>query len=132
MVFDETAWVAIAFVIFIFLVWKKSSSALISILDDKSNKIKNEIDEARLLKEESMEELRKSLQIQKNSTEEFERIISEAKEIAKKIKEDAETKSLETINRRETQAKLKITSLENDAIKTIKIWLLFRVRNVLT
>jgi len=117
---QETVWVAIAFFIFIALIWKKASQAISSILDDRSILIQNELSEAKLLKEEAMEELRKSLQMQKNSSEEFNRIIKEAKEAAKKIKEDADVKSLEIIKRREEQAKQRIMAFENEAIKEIK------------
>ena len=117
---QETVWVAIAFLIFIALIWKKGSNAISSILDDRSTLIENELSEAKSLKEEAMEELRKSLQMQKNSSEEFNQIIKEAKEVAKKIKEDAEVKSLDLIKRREEQAKQRITTLENEAIKDIK------------
>ena len=117
---QETVWVAIAFVIFIALVWRKASQSITSILDDRSNLIKNELSEAKSLKEEAMEELRISLQIQKNSSEEFEIIIKEAKEVAIKIKEESEIKSLQIIKRREEQAKQRILAFENDAIKTIK------------
>ena len=117
---QETVWVTIAFFIFITLIWKKASQAISSILDDRSIIIQNELSEAKLLKEEAMEELRKSLQMQKNSSEEFNQIIKEAKEAAKKIKEDADVKSLEIIKRREEQAKQRIMAFENDAIKEIK------------
>ena len=117
---QETVWVAIAFLIFIALIWKKGSNAISSILDDRSTLIENELSEAKSLKEEAMEELRKSLQMQKNSSEEFNQIIKEAKEVAKKIKEDAEVKSLDIIKRREEQAKQRIMTLENEAIKDIK------------
>ena len=117
---QETVWVAIAFFIFIALIWKKASQAISSILDDRSILIQNELSEAKLLKEEAMEELRKSLQMQKNSSEEFNQIIKEAKEAAKKIKEDADVKSLEIIKRREEQAKQRIMAFENEAIKEIK------------
>ena len=117
---QETVWVAIAFFIFIALIWKKASQAISSILDDRSILIQNELSEAKLLKEEAMEELRKSLQMQKNSSEEFNQIIKEAKEAAKKIKEDAVVKSLEIIKRREEQAKQRIMAFENEAIKEIK------------
>ena len=102
---QETIWVAIAFFIFFALIWKKASKAISSILDDRSTLIQNELSEAKFLKEEAMEELRQSLQMQKNSSEEFNQIIKEAKEVAKKIKEDAEVKSLDIIKRREEQAK---------------------------
>ena len=117
---QETVWVAIALFIFIALIWKKASQAISSILDDRSILIQNELSEAKLLKEEAMEELRKSLQMQKNSSEEFNQIIKEAKEAAKKIKEDADVKSLEIIKRREEQAKQRIMASENEAIKEIK------------
>jgi len=117
---QETVWVTIAFFIFIALIWKKASQAISSILDDRSILIQNELSDAKLLKEEAMEELRKSLQMQKNSSEEFNEIIKEAKEAAKKIKEDADVKSLEIIKRREEQAKQRIMAFENEAIKTIK------------
>ena len=105
---------------FIALIWKKASKAVSVILDDRSILIQNELKEAKSLKEEAMEELRISLQMQKNSSEEFNQIIKEAKEAAKKIKDDAEVKSLEIIKRREEQAKQRIMAFENEAIKAIK------------
>jgi len=117
---QETVWVAIAFFIFIALIWKKASKAVSTILDDRSILIQNELREAKSLKDEAMEELRISLQMQKNSSEEFNQIIKEAKEAAKKIKDDADVKSLETIKRREEQAKQRIMAFENEAIKAIK------------
>ena len=120
MYFDETAWVAVAFIIFIALVWKKASKAIISILDNRSLIIHNELNEAKSLKEEALEELRKSLQTQKQVSEEAENIINEAKETARKIQEEAYIKSSDLIKRKEEQAKQKINALETDAIKNIK------------
>jgi F-type H+-transporting ATPase subunit b len=117
---QETVWVAIAFFMFIALIWKKASKAVSTILDDRSILIQNELREAKSLKEEALEELRISLQMQKNSSEEFNQIIKEAKEAAKKIKDDGDVKSLETIKRREEQAKQRIMAFENEAIKAIK------------
>ena len=120
MYFDETAWVAVAFIIFIALVWKKASKAIISILDNRSLIIHNELNEAKSLKEEALEELRKSLQTQKQVSEEAENIIRDAKETARKIQEEAYSKSSDLIKRKEEQAKQKIIALETDAIKNIK------------
>ena len=108
MFLDETAWVAIAFILFIALVWKKASKAIITILDNRSNLIQDELNEARALKEEAMEKLRQASQIQQNSTEEFEKIIKDATETAKNIKKEADIKSLEMVKRREEQAKQRI------------------------
>ena len=62
---QETVWVALAFFMFIALIWKKTSKAVSTILDDRSILIQNELREAKSLKEEAMEELRISLQMQK-------------------------------------------------------------------
>ena len=118
--FDETAWVAIAFLIFIALVWKKANKAITDILDTRSLIIKNELKEAKSLKEEALEELRKSLQTQKNISDEAEKIIKEAQDAAKKIQQDTDIKCLEIIQRREQQAKQKIIALETEAINNIK------------
>jgi len=120
MFFDETAWVAIAFVLFIILVWKKGSQAITSILDNRSLLIENELNQAKSLKEEALEELRQTLQIQKNISEEADNIIKEAKENAKKIIEEAKVKSSEIIKRKEDQANQKILALETEAINNIK------------
>ena len=120
MYLDETAWVAIAFILFIILVWKKGSQAITSLLDNRSLLIKNELYQAKSLKEEALEELRQSLQTQKNISEEADKTLKEAKENAKRIIEEAKIKSSEIIKRREDQAEQKILALENDAINNIK------------
>ena len=120
MYFDETAWVAIAFILFFTVVWKKGKKAIMSMLDERSSLIEKELNEARSLKEEALEELRIALQNQKNVSDEADNLIKDAKETAKKIQEEANLKSLEMIKRKEEQAKQKILSLEADAIRNIK------------
>ena len=120
MYFDETAWVAIAFILFFVLVWKKGKEALLSLLDERSSLIEKELNEAKSLKEEALEELRFALQNQKNVSDEAENLIKNAKETAKKIQEEANLKSLEMIKRKEEQVKQKISSLEAEALKNIK------------
>ena len=120
MYFDETAWVAIAFLLFFVLVWKKGKKAILSLLDERSLLIEKELNEAKSLKEEALEELRLALQNQKNVSDEAENLIKNAKETAKKIQEEANLKALEMIKRKEEQAEQKILSFEAEAIKNIK------------
>ena len=120
MSFDETAWVAIAFILFFVLVWKKGKKAVLSLLDERSSLIEKELNEAKSLKEEALEELRLALQNQKNVSDEAENLIKDAKETANKIQEEANLKSLEMIRRKEEQAKQKILSLEAESIKSIR------------
>ena len=120
MSFDETAWVAIAFILFFVLIWKKGKKSILSLLDERSSLIEKELNEAKSLKEEALEELRLALQNQKNVADEAENIIRDAKETAKKIQEEANLKSLEIIKRKEEQAKQKILTLEAESVKNIK------------
>ena len=120
MYFDETAWVAIAFLLFFVLVWKKGKKAILSLLDERSLLIEKELNEAKSLKEEALEELRLALQNQKNVSDEAENLIKNAKETAKKIQEEANLKSLEIMKRKEEQARQKILSLEAEAVKNIR------------
>ena len=120
MYFDETAWVAIAFILFFVLIWKKGKKAVFSLLDKRSLLIEKELNEAKSLKEEALEELRVALQNQKNVSDEAENLIKEAKETAQKIQDAANLKSLEMIKRKEEQAEQKILSFEAEAIKNIK------------
>ncbi len=120
MYFDETAWVAIAFILFFAMIWKRGKKAILFLLDERSLLIEKELNEAKTLKEEALEDLRLALQNQKNVSDEAENLIKDAKETAKKIQEEAKLKSLEIIKRKEEQAKQKILSLEAEAIKNIK------------
>ncbi len=120
MYFDETAWVAVAFILFFVLVWKKGKKAILSLLDERSLLIEKELNEAKSLKEEALEELRLALQKQKNVSDEAENLIKDAKETALKIQKEANLKSLEMIKRKEDQAKQKILSLEAEAVKNIR------------
>ena len=65
MYFDETAWVAIAFVIFIALVWRKASRAITGILDSRSLLIENELKEAKSLKRRSTRRIKKIFTVSK-------------------------------------------------------------------
>ena len=100
--------------------WKKGKKAILSLLYERSLLIEKELNEAKSLKEEALEDLRLALQNQKNVSDEAENLIKNAKETAKKIQEEANLKSLEMIKRKEEQAKQKILSLEVEAIKNIK------------
>ena len=120
MYFDETAWVAIAFLLFFVLVWKKAKKAILSLLDERSLLIEKELNEAKSLKEEALEELRLALQNQKTVSDEAENLLKSAKETAKKIQEESNLKYLEMIKRKEEQAKQKILSLEAEAIRNIR------------
>ena len=61
MYFDESAWVALGFVIFIAIIWRKVGSALANLLDSRAQKIRDELSEAENLRNEAEAELRETV-----------------------------------------------------------------------
>ena len=100
--FDEAMWVALGFVLFVVLVWKKAGAALAETLDKRSAKIKSELDEARKLHEEAKT------------------IVANAKAAANRIRETAAQKAVETVARREAQAAAKIQASEAALINELR------------
>tara|TARA_A100001011_G_C14007585_1_gene714129 strand:+ start:186 stop:668 length:483 start_codon:yes stop_codon:yes gene_type:complete len=117
---SESLWVGVAFVLFFVLVWRKGSHFLIEMLDNRKKLIEEELYNAQQLRKEAQEELNKSITRQKEMIKEIEDMIIEAKDVSKKMKIDAEKKSLQIVKRRELQAKQKIDTAQNDAINEIK------------
>ena len=117
---SQTAWVLIAFILFFVLVGKKLWSALTTNLDQRKKMIENELNEAKMLREEAQAELNASLKKQKEINKQVLDIINDAKSTAKQIEADALKKSDIIIKRKEEQAKQKINNAQIEAINNIK------------
>ncbi len=50
----ESVWVAVGFVVFVALVWRKVGAALGTMLDERSQKISDELEEAATLRDEAL------------------------------------------------------------------------------
>ncbi|MBT5573928.1 ATP synthase F0 subunit B [Alphaproteobacteria bacterium] len=120
MVFDESAWVALGFIIFIAIVWRKVSAALSSLLDNRAEKIKTELNEAENLRAEAQADLKKYQKLQKEAVADAKRIVADAQAAADRIREAAAEKAEESIKRRETQAKAKIAAAEAAVISELR------------
>ena len=121
MYFDESAWVALGFIIFIAIVWRKVGSALSDLLDNRVNKIKNELAEAETLRIEAEKELKKFQVMQNEAVEDAKRIIADAHEAAERIRNASVEKAKESIKRRENQAKAKIAASEAAVLAELKM-----------
>ena len=93
MYFDESAWVAIGFALFIILVWKKAGAALVGMLDGRADKISAELDEAKQLRKDAARELEKFEGLRKKAEAEAKTIIANALTAADRIREDAEARA---------------------------------------
>ena len=80
----ESVWVAVGFAVFVALVWKKVGSALGSMLDDRSAKIKADLDEARTLREEALDELHQFQRLHREAAEEAKAILRNAEAAAER------------------------------------------------
>ena len=118
--FDEAMWVALGFVLFVVLIWKKAGVALAQTLDTRSAKIKSELDEARKLHEEAKSELDSLRGLKRDAEKEAKTIIANAKAAANRIRETAAQKAVETVARREAQAAAKIQASEAALVNELR------------
>ena len=121
MIIDATFWVAISFFIFIgVLIYFKIPGKISTVLNNNINLIKNEIDEAEKLKDES-----------KNILSEYEKKISnaeiEVRSLLDVATEEAEKNVLKTneefytqMENRKRSAEDRIKQMKNQALKDIK------------
>ena len=118
--FDEAMWVALGFVLFVLLVWKKAGAALAETLDTRSAKIKSELDEALKLYEEAKSELDALRGLKREAEKEAKTIVANAKAAANRIRETAAQKAEETVARREAQAAAKIQASETALVNELR------------
>ena len=121
MIIDATFWVAVSFFIFLgVLIYFKIPQKITAILNDNINKIKTEVNDAELLKEES-----------KNILSEYEKKISNAKAEIKQMvdaaNDDADKNILKTneefhsqMENRKKNTEDRIKQMKNQALKDIK------------
>tara|TARA_A100001011_G_scaffold399876_1_gene510715 strand:- start:414 stop:1004 length:591 start_codon:yes stop_codon:yes gene_type:complete len=113
--------VSLAFIAFVaILVYLKVPSKIGGYLDDRSSSIKEEIDNANSILEESKSLLAELEREHKNNIELAEKIISDAEAEAKKLVEDAKKEIRLSIERKVKIAEEQIQATESAVIKGIK------------
>jgi len=118
--FDESMWVALGFILFVILVWKKAGSALSETLDNRSAAIKAELDEARKLHDDAKAELEALKGLKNEAEQEAKTIVANAKAAAERIRGTAAQKAEETVARREAQAAAKIEASEAAMVSELR------------
>ena len=118
---DPTTWVFIAVVLFLlallyFGIHKKIAGAL----DARSDAIKNELDEARRLREEAQALLASYQRKQKEAETQAEEIVKQARSDAENMASQARKDLAERLERRAAQAEAKIANAEAQAMGEVK------------
>mgnify|MGYP001404590325 CR=1 FL=1 len=117
----DATWVAIGFILFILLlIYFKIPNQIIKILDDRSKKIKDELDEAKRLREEAQTILSEYQKKNTEAEQTAKTIIDNAKKLAKNYEKDAKDKFDQNVVRKKKLLDEKLNRLENDVINQIK------------
>jgi F-type H+-transporting ATPase subunit b len=116
----ESVWVAVGFVAFVALVWRRVGAALGSMLDERSQKIKADLDEAQALREAALEELHQFQRLHREAADEAKVILKTAEATAERIRENAEKAAIESVKRREVQAQAKIQAAETALVNELR------------
>ena len=116
-----TVWTLVALVIFLgIVVYLKAPATVFKSLDDRADRIRNELDEARRLREESQQLLAEYQRKRKEAEQEASDIVSAAKREADLLLEEAKEKTHEYVTRRTAMAEQKIAQAERDAVNEVR------------
>ena len=118
---DATFWATVALFIFLALiVYLKVPGMLGRSLDDRAGRIRDELEEARRLREEAQQLLAEYQRKRKEAEREAGDIVDAAQRDAKNLAEDARKKTEEYVVRRTAMAEQKIAQAERDAIAEVR------------
>ena len=117
---NEGVWVAIAFVVFVALVWKKAGAALATMFDARADEIRTNLEEARKLRDEAQAELKKYQRLSREAADQAEQITANAMAVADKIRDDAALAAEAAIKRKEDQAAAKIKAMETEVVAELR------------
>lgn len=113
-------WVTIGLVIFLFFAGPKIWRALVGFLDQRSMKIKADLDEAQKLKDEAQALLAEYQRKQRDALAEAEEIVAAAQAQAQREIQDAAANLAASLTRREAASLEKIHQAEAHAIAEVR------------
>jgi F-type H+-transporting ATPase subunit b len=119
--YEAELWVAVAFVVFLIIVFRFGvHRSILGALDNRGTQIQAELDEARRLKEEAEKLLAEYKRKQREAESEAKAIIDQANTEAKQIAADAKTRLEEFVARRTKMAETKIAQAEQQALGEVR------------
>lgn len=118
---DTSFWTFLGLIVFFGVItFFGAPKAIGKALDDRAEKIRNELDEARRLREEAQELLANYKRKQAEAADEAEKIIRQAKAEADYLRENAKNEIASRIERRTAMAEARIAQAEAAAAKEVK------------
>jgi F-type H+-transporting ATPase subunit b len=121
MLHEAEFWVAMGFIVFVgVLIYVGAPRTIGKALDDRTDRIKAELEEARKLKEEAAALLAEYQRKRSEAEREAEGIISGAKAEAERLAVDAKARMEEFVSRRTKMAEAKIAQAEAQASAEVR------------
>jgi len=118
---DTNTWVAVALVIFfVILGYFGAHRFILKSLDERADRIKSELDEARRLREEAAALLQDYQRRRAEAEKEAEAIVAEAKADAERVAAEAKTRVEDFVARRTALAESKIANAESQALAEVR------------
>jgi F-type H+-transporting ATPase subunit b len=117
---DVEFWIAVAFVLAIVVAWKPAKRALLGGLDDRAAKIREQLDEARRLREEAETTLATYQRKQRDAMAEAQEIVAHAQVDAERIGKEAVAELELAMKRREQAAAERIAQAEQKALAEVR------------
>lgn len=118
---DTSFWTFVGLIVFFIVIWRAGAfKAIGGALDDRAEKIRTELDEARRLREEAQELLASYKRKQAEAAEEAKKTIRQAKADAELMRDEAKREIAERIERRTALAEARIAQAEAAAANEVK------------
>jgi len=116
---DTHTWVLFSFIIFVVVMWVKARKIACKLLDDRTERIRQELEEAENLRKEAQKLLEEYKDARQKASAEANRIIEDAKKYALSLTEKAEIDARHLAEKRENSLRSRLNKAENEAIKKI-------------
>lgn len=117
---DPEFYVLVAVAIFLVVVWKPMTRTVVGALDSRAERIRQELDAARNLRDEAQQALAAYQRQQREGAAEAQAIITHAKEEAERIASQSLRDLENTLNRRQQLAQERIAQEEAKAVAEIR------------
>jgi F-type H+-transporting ATPase subunit b len=118
---DSTFWALVGLILFIALiVYLKVPGMIAAALDKRADAIRNELDEARRMREEAQQLLAEYQRKRKDAEKEAADIVASAEREADAIVKEAKQRTEEYVTRRTAMAEEKIAKAEADAVQEVR------------
>ena len=118
--FDASFWVAAAFVVFVGVLARLAYRRVVEALDARAERIRDEIEEARNLREEAQQHLANCQRKHRDAVKEAEEIVAQAKADAERMAAQAVADLEAEVKRRAELARAKIARAEAQVIEEIR------------